>query len=1264
MMQQWRTLGIVLVWSGLVMLADASAQSFTPVTGATINNIPIPPGQITLAGGSNALYIFNWYAPFTPGTHPTGAVDAIAWFPLNNQDNTINTPPPGWSFACGSHWEQLYQGQYGSDPMGDFVIYNFQNQILFQTTWGTSGGLYWYPTICEIWHQTGGANAPVFPPPPPVKFKHPGDGYSCAGEPCDTRTGLYYQQDTDITVSDVLPITLTRTYRTEDTASRVFGIGASHPYDQYMLRDDLCTEARVILPDGAYIHFTRTSGTNCLDSTLLHTTTQTAFYAATLAWDPALLRYRLKFKDGTEWRFSEYGSLVAMFDRNGNTLTLTRAAGGGLAGNLTKITTPNGRYLTFTYDTSNRITQVADILDRTITYTYDASGRLWKVTNPLTGVAEYTYDASHRLLTMKEPNGNTHVTNTYDANGRVATQTQADSTTYQFAYTLDGSGNVTQTDVTDPRGYIKRFTFNSAGLTTTITDAVGDALAQTTTYEWQATTNLLLSVTDALNRKTAYTYDAKGNTLTVTKLATTPQAVTTTMTYEPLYNQVATVTDPLNHTTTFGYDAKGNLTTITNALNKITTITVNPQGQPLTIKDPLNNITTFTYEVGDLVKVKDPLNRETQRILDAAGRLRNITNPLGQKTLYTPDALDRITQLTDAINGNTGFTYDANSNLLTVTDAKSQQTVYTYSNMNRTSTRKDPLLNTETYTYDNNGNIATVTDRKSQVTTNTYDPLNRSTITTYHDNTSTNYTYDAGNRITQVQEKDAGGTVTATITRTYDGLDRLTQEVTAQGTVNYTYDNASRRATMTVVGQTQVTFTYDNANRLTQVQQGTSTVTLAYDNADRRTSLTLPNTNSITYAYNAASELTSLTYKKGATTLGTLLYTYDAAGNRIKTGGTFARSNLPPALTTVSYNANNQQTTFGTNTETYDLNGNLATVTDAGVTTTYTWNVRNQLTGISNTGFSASFTYDSFGRRTGKTVQGTTTNFVYDGLNPVQEKNGSTVTANLLTGLGIDEFFTRTDGVGIRALLPDALGSTVALGDSTGTLQTQYTYEPFGYVTQTGQANTNSYKYTGREDDGSGLYYYRARYYHPRLQRFISEDPMGFSSGDLNLYGYARENPLYYTDPSGNCPWCIALVIGGASGAGFDLLYQLLMNGGNYQCIDWPSVGYSAFSGAALSTLGPTGAFLGRGGPMAIPYGYSSTPGLLNRTAIRFGWSGPVGMGNMDVLSLRIGKAHFDFDWLLGGIRSGADPIRDGGLAGLIGTYINSGNGGSCGCAK
>lgn len=243
-----------------------------------------------------------------------------------------------------------------------------------------------------------------------------------------------------------------------------------------------------------------------------------------------------------------------------------------------------------------------------------------------------------------------------------------------------------------------------------------------------------------------------------------------------------------------------------------------------------------------------------------------------------------------------------------------------------------------------------------------------------------------------------------------------------------------------------------------------------------------------------------------------MTYTYDAAGNRIKTGGTFARTNVPPTLTTTNYNANNQQLTFGTSTETYDLNGNLATTTDTGFTTTYTWNARNQLTGLSRTGLTASFSYDSFGRRTGKTINGTTTNYVYDGLNPVQEKNGGTVTANLFTGLGVDEFFTRTDGVGVRALLPDALGSTVALGDNTGTVQTQYTYEPFGVISQTGAASTNSYKFTGREDDGTGLLYYRARYYLPRLQRFIAEDPIGFMGGDVNLYAYVWNNPSRFVD--------------------------------------------------------------------------------------------------------------------------------------------------------
>ncbi len=69
----------------------------------------------------------------------------------------------------------------------------------------------------------------------------------------------------------------------------------------------------------------------------------------------------------------------------------------------------------------------------------------------------------------------------------------------------------------------------------------------------------------------------------------------------------------------------------------------------------------------------------------------------------------------------------------------------------------------------------------------------------------------------------------------------------------------------------------------------------------------------------------------------------------------------------------------------------------------------------------------------------------------VQEVIGGTNTANSLSG-GIHEVFQRTDSAGARSFLTDALGSTVALLDSAGTLQTQYTFEPFGNTTLSGSA--------------------------------------------------------------------------------------------------------------------------------------------------------------------------------------------------------------------
>ncbi len=152
-----------------------------------------------------------------------------------------------------------------------------------------------------------------------------------------------------------------------------------------------------------------------------------------------------------------------------------------------------------------------------------------------------------------------------------------------------------------------------------------------------------------------------------------------------------------------------------------------------------------------------------------------------------------------------------------------------------------------------------------------------------------------------------------------------------------------------------------------------------------------------------------------------------------------------------------------------------------------------------------------------KTVTGTATSFLYDGANTVQELSGTTPTANLVTGLRVDETFTRTDSAGTRNFLADALGSSLALADSAGAIQTQYTYEPFGTTTVSGPASNNSFQYAGRENDGTGVYFYRARYYSPKFQRFISEDPVGIYGG-INLYAYVGNGPTNFSDPYGLKP--------------------------------------------------------------------------------------------------------------------------------------------------
>ena len=958
---------------------------------------------------------------------------------------------------------------------------------------------------------------------PPPDAEPPGDCCGNDGDPVNLTTGLFELEQTDLSLSDVLPIALTRTYRTRDLDVRPFGIGTTHPYAMFLWSAQQYQEADLVLPDGARIHYVRTSpGTGFIGAVFEHkettttSATPTEFYSSTLTWNGA--GWDLRLKDGMVYVMGENAPLQAIRDRYGNTIkltwSLTNVAGSGY-GNLLQVTSPHGRWIRFTYDGSNRIIEAKDPIGRTVGYTYDAQGRLWKVTDPLNQVTEYTYDADHRMLTVENRNGVVLVTNEYTAAadaptpvGWVKKQTFADGGTFQFAYTVV-NGKSTQTDVTNPRGFVRRVTFNSAGYALTNTRALGEPDQQVTSSVRQTGSQFVTSQTSPEANQTAMTYDTRGNVLSVTRLAGTAEAVTTTYTYDAVLNEVVTVTDPLNHTTTFGYDAKGNRTSIANPLNNTTTITYNATNQPTSVTDALQHTKHFTYAGPDLITTTDPLGRVTRRFVDAVGRMISQTNPIGHTVRFEYDALDRMTRVVDPLAGDTVYSYDAGGRLTSLTDARNSQTVYTYDDLDRLVGRTDPLLRIETFSYDLAGKPVQRTDRRGLVTTRNYDALNRLTKITHDDLSTIAFVYDSGNRITTIDDSVSGQ-----ITWVHDQLDRRVSETTPQGSVHYTYDAAGRRTTMTVTGQPTVSYDYDAAGRLTSVNQGTSTATLTYDAANRRATLSLPNAIVVEYAYDEASQVTGLTYKLGATTLGTLTYAYDPAGRRTSIGGTWARTGLPQAMSAATYDSANRLMQWGGLSFAYDANGSVA----SDGLTSYGWDARNQLTNVSGA-TSAQFQYDGLRRRIAKTIGAQSTQFLYDQENLVLELSAGSPTASFLGPLTMDEVWMRTDASGAQIPLADALGSLLAETDGVGTAMGQATYDPFGRTTDTTSAIATSFQYTGRERDTgiTDLYFYRARFFSPTLGRFISEDPIEFEGG-TNLYAYVANSPQNFTDPYGTCP--------------------------------------------------------------------------------------------------------------------------------------------------
>lgn len=978
---------------------------------------------------------------------------------------------------------------------------------------------------------------------------------SGAGKPVTLASGQELAEESDLSLDGIVPIDIGRAYNPFEAYSGIAGTHASLG-EGWVLGHDISLNplsgsvVRITMAGNARVDFTGDSGgwSNQDDP---------RFRGAVITPLSGEFSHQVKFADGGKWRFRAIGVLSWLAeeeDINGNKLIISRNSDARIV----RIQAGQ-RYVQMNYGANGFISEIVDPIGRNVRYTYNNQLRLDSVTDVAGELTRYTYvndtefpayaacpakQGGIRLKTMLFPGQTIPVENHYGPGRRVLRQTMPDGSELKFAYKVVGAcitnisdptkictsncpqedswdnyqagwrvigGSIIAATVTDSRGNSMTNRFNARGLDSEITDANG----QTIKVQIDPATNLSKALTDPLGRTTRMAHDGIGNVTSIQDHA----GRVVDYSYHPLWNSVERVTvyedDGTPRTTQYQYDnANGNLLKIILPKGNAVSMGYTARGQVASVTDTFNQSERYTYNAaGDLAQTEDPLGARVRYDTDAAGRSLAATDPLGFTTRYTFNARNQLTELTDALGQATRMSYDARGNLLSVTDPLDHIVAsYAYDSMNRVVSRTDAANKTSLYSYDSVGNLVQHTDRLGRITRYSHDANDRLARVEYADGVAETLNYDAAGRLIQL-DGAAGSLAYA-----YDSLDRLAQTTTPSGSISYTYDKLDRRTRMQATG-IDVAYQYDANSNLAKVTHNGQAVDFSYDSNDRRTRMDLPGGLAVHYAYDPNGRLTELRYEKSGVIVERLTYAYDLAGRLVKKSrdnGGFGQDSAFSA----TYDTANRltQASIGSKTYTlaYDANGNLISKTntaDAADVTTYTWDARDQLTGIAGPGINASFKYDPLGRRIERTVNGQTTGYLYDGDQSIAEIKPDGTTQHL-TGLGIDEVLARMGADGARLLIADELGSVLAELDPAGAVAARYAYSPYGDVSVTG-SSTNPLQYTGRENDQTGLYYYRARYYDPALKRFTQEDPIGLAGG-LNQYSYVGGAPTMYSDPSGN----------------------------------------------------------------------------------------------------------------------------------------------------
>jgi RHS repeat-associated protein len=828
---------------------------------------------------------------------------------------------------------------------------------------------------------------------------------------------------------------------------------------------------------------------------------------------------------------------------------------------------------------------ITDPLSHTTEFTYDSAGNVLTVTNPLDKTWTYTYTGTNDVETMTDPLGR-ETELIYDENGNPTRVVGEDDSSNVMAlacveHDADGlpTAVVASTNLEIPEGETDQCTGNRtlSGYDTNgwLTCQVGARFSTTT------------DDCDELDTRTTYGRDDGGRLVSITsplrQPVSTPEsgaACGAAGTGDGEDDDSDTVVDDGCPSAIYTYENQNNLTSTTDAESNVTTVGYDAKGHRTSITDG-NRATVGTAESGaacgtagtgdgdddDSDTVVDDGCPSIRFEYDAAGRLTNIVNALGNNTTYEYDENSNHIAVTNPLRqavstpesgedcGEEGTGDGVDDDSDDVVDDGCPSTRYTYDEVDRLESEIDALGRVTSYTYNDDSTVATRTDARGLVTEYTYDAAKRLQLVEYMDGETlvddVDYNYDdVGNRISMV---DATGTTSYV----YDDLNRLTS-VTFPGpkTVAYRYDNTGgegedvaeypgQRTKITYPDSKAVVYTFEPDGRMATVTDWLdNTTTYSYDDSGRLEVAAQPNDVTTSYTYDAAGRLVELVNEDDTpSVLSSYEYSLDKVGNRTQVvdtvGTTTYEYDALYQLTGVTYPNDDEQS------YTYDAMGNRLTKDENETTVEYQYDVANQLTSVDAVSYaydengnqiesgSDTFEWDHENRLTDTDINSVTGSYDYngDGLRGSRTLGASTVSFVWDVGSSLPSVLQDSDGntfvYGLDLIsrtddqddqeyyLHDGLGSTTGLTDDQGSVTDTYQYDAFGTIrSQTGSSG-NEFKFTGEQVDSTGMQYLRARYYDQATGRFLSQDPVPFDQP----YSYVSNNPSNMIDPYGLAPW-------------------------------------------------------------------------------------------------------------------------------------------------